>query len=199
MSSLQECLEQIGVNLPERERIKATKKTSVRMEPQGTIRVTHAIDKFVNGKVDTSKDNLAGKKLVIFFAKESNYLSRSFLVPKMSVIYQQIIAERDDVEFLFVGLTEGQTKVEYDRFAKSMPWPSVPYEDTARRKFLEEIFYTPLKKKNGISGIVVLGEDRDEILSVDAEPKLSATHDDTGKDFPWRMEAAETCCACTIS
>ena len=90
------------------------------MEPQGTIRVTHAIDTFVDGKVDKSKDNLAGKKLVLFYAKESNYLSRAFLVPKMSVIYQQMIAERDDVEFLFVGLTEGQTKVEYERFAKSM-------------------------------------------------------------------------------
>ncbi len=85
-------------------------------------------------------------------------------------------------------------------------WPSVPYEDTARRQFLEDVFYTPLKKKNGLCGIVVLGEDRDEILSIDAEPKLSATHDDTGKDFPWKVEAAETCCAaastlvlCTIS
>mmetsp|Transcript_19695 Transcript_19695/g.48993 ORF Transcript_19695/g.48993 Transcript_19695/m.48993 type:complete len:207 (-) Transcript_19695:77-697(-) len=206
MSHIQKCLEQIGFNLPDRQRIKATKTTSVRMEPQGTIRVTHAIDTFVDGKVDKSKDNLVGKKLVLFFAKESNYLSRAFLVPKMTVIYQQMIAERDDVEFLFVGLTQGQTKVEYERFAKSMPWPSVPYEDTARRQFLEDVFYTPLKKKNGLCGIVVLGEDRDEILSIDAEPKLSATHDDTGKDFPWKVEAAETCCAaastlvlCTIS
>lgn len=120
MSHIQKCLEQIGFNLPDRQRIKATKTTSVRMEPQGTIRVTHAIDTFVDGKVDKSKDNLVGKKLVLFFAKESNYLSRAFLVPKMTVIYQQMIAERDDVEFLFVGLTQGQTKVEHERFAKSM-------------------------------------------------------------------------------
>ena len=41
-------LEEIGFNLPERERIKATKTTSVRIEPQGALRVTHAIDTFVD-------------------------------------------------------------------------------------------------------------------------------------------------------
>jgi len=194
-SAVSKILQDIGYKLPDKQRVKATKTTSVRMEPQGTIRVTHAIDKFVDGKVDKSKDNLAGKKVVLFFAKEANYLSREFLVPKMSVIYQSMIAERKDIEFLFVGLSEGQSKVEYERFAKKMPWPSVPYGETTARKTLEEIFHKKLKKPNGGASVVVLGEDREEILSVDAEPKLSATHDDTGKDFPWRVEAAETCCA----
>lgn len=205
MSLIKQTLEDIGYNLPERERIPATKTTSVRMEPQGTIRVTHAIDTFVDGKVDKTKNNLAGKKLVLFFAKESNYLSREFLTPKMSVIYQYIKAERDDIEFLFVGL-EDQTKWEYERFAKKMPWPSVPYSNITARKLLETTFHTPLKKPYGGASIIVLAEDHQQFLTRDAEPKLRTTHDDTGKDFPWKVGAAENAvgagaalCLCTIS
>lgn len=237
-------LEEIGFNLPERERIKATKTTSVRIEPQGALRVTHAIDTFVDGEVMKWKNNLSGKKLVLFFAKESNYLSREFLTPKMSVIYQSIIAERDDVEFLFVGLMKGQTKVEYNRFAKRMrklfvecslrllefpfcifswnnlvdsflhflrtAWPSIPNENTTARQLLIDTFYTKLKKKYDAAAIVVLDEDHEKILCIDAEPKLSATHDDTGKDFPWKVSVGENALgvgaavafplwACTIS
>lgn len=119
MSDYKTILTNIGKNLPDRQRVKATKTVSIRMEPQGTIRVTHAIDTFLDGKVDTSKNNLEGKKLVLLFGQESNYLTRAFLTPKMSAIYQHMTTSRDDVEFLFVGL-EGQSKVEYERFAASM-------------------------------------------------------------------------------
>lgn len=88
----------------------------------------------------------------------------------------------------------------------TVAWPSVPYAETKARKALEDTFHTPLKKKNGLCSITVLDGDHETVLSVDAEPKLAATHDDTGGDFPWKYEAAETCCAagavvffCTIS
>ena len=41
------------------------------------------------------------------------------MVPKLSVIYQNITLSDKDIEFLYVGL-DGQTKQEYDRFAASM-------------------------------------------------------------------------------
>ena len=41
------------------------------------------------------------------------------MVPKLSVIYQNITLSDKDIEFLYVGLV-GQTKQEYDRFAASM-------------------------------------------------------------------------------
>lgn len=208
MSYIREILEDIGRKLPDRQRVKATKMTRVKMEPQGTIYVAHAIDTYLDGKVDKSKNNLQGKKLVLFFGQESNFLTRSFLTPKMSVLYQNITSRRDDIEFLFVGLVEGQTKTEYERFAATMPWPCVPYSETTARKTLEEKFHKPLKKKNGLCSIAVLDEDHETVLNVDAEPKLSATHDDSGKQFPWETKATETCCAigigaallgCTIS
>ena len=120
MSDIKKILEDIGRNLPDRQRVKATKNTRVKMEPQGTIYVSHAIDTYVDGKVDKSKDNLEGKKLVLIFGRESNFLTRSFLTPKMSVIYQNLTTLRDDIEFIFVGLTEGQSENEYERFAATM-------------------------------------------------------------------------------
>ena len=89
-------------------------------------------------------------------------------------------------------------------------WPSIPNENTTARQLLIDTFYTKLKKKYDAAAIVVLDEDHETILCIDAEPKLSATHDDTGKDFPWKVSAGENAlgvgaavilplCACTIS
>ena len=89
------------------------------MEPQGTIYVGHKIDTYEELEVDTKKDNLAGKQLVLFFGKESHGLTRTFHVPKMAAIYQNLTIGRDDVEFLFVGLTE-MSETEYNRFTKTM-------------------------------------------------------------------------------
>merc|ERR1712176_1022201 len=116
------------------------------------------------------------------------------MVPKLSVIYQNITLSDKDIEFLYVGL-DGQTKQEYDRFAASMPWPSVPFEETEARKTLEKFFHTPLEKKNGINSVAVLAEDHETIINSDAESYLRNTHDDTGQDFPWKATAAENLCA----
>ena len=90
------------------------------MEPAGALWTTHGIDTYkVVGEVDKSKNNLEGKKLVLLFGKESHPLTRLFMVPKLSVIYQNITLSDKDIEFLYVGL-DGQTKQEYDRFAASM-------------------------------------------------------------------------------
>lgn len=95
-------------------------------------------------------------------------------------------------------------------FPRRTAWPSIPNENTTARQLLIDTFYTKLKKKYDAAAIVVLDEDHETILCIDAEPKLSATHDDTGKDFPWKVSAGEnargvgaavafTLCACTIS
>merc|ERR1712224_292841 len=140
-ASVKWIITKIGRDLPDRERIPATKTTRVKMEPAGALWTTHGIDTYkVVGEVDKSKNNLEGKKLVLLFGKESHPLTRLFMVPKLSVIYQNITLSDKDIEFLYVGL-DGQTKQEYDRFAASMPWPSVPFEETEARKTLEKFFH----------------------------------------------------------
>lgn len=204
MSEVRLLLENIGKQLPDRKRVPATKLTRNKMEPQGTIYVAHKIDTYEELEVDTRKNNLAGKKLVLFFGKESHGLTRIFHVPKMAAIYQNLTTSRDDVEFLFVGLTE-MSETEYNRFSKTMTWPCVPYKNVNARQRLEEIFYTPLKKKHGICSLAVLDADHTTILNIDGEPKLAATHDDTGFEFPWAYSNGETAaavaagtCLCTI-
>jgi len=119
-ASVKWIITKIGRDLPDRERIPATKTTRVKMEPAGALWTTHGIDTYkVVGEVDKSKNNLEGKKLVLLFGKESHPLTRLFMVPKLSVIYQNITLSDKDIEFLYVGL-DGQTKQEYDRFAASM-------------------------------------------------------------------------------
>ena len=119
MSEVRSLLETIGKQLPDLKRIPSTKITSIKMEPQGTIRVAHKLDTYEALGVDPRKDNLAGKQLVLFFGKESHGLTRTFHVPKMKAIYQNILIARNDIEFLFVGLTE-MSETEYNRFSKTM-------------------------------------------------------------------------------
>ena len=111
-------LAQVGTSLPNRKRIKATKGTPVNLEPTCMLKLTAYIDTYVEGKVvDTSKNNLEGKKLVLIFGKESHPLTRTYYVPKLAMIYQKLTLQRDDVEFLYVSMDP--TKAEFDRFTKT--------------------------------------------------------------------------------
>ena len=112
-------LTQVGTSLPNRERIKATKATTVNIEPTCSLKLTAYIDTYLEGKVvDTSKNNLEGKKLVLIFGKEAHPLTRTYYVPKLAMIYQNLTLQRDDdVEFLYVSMDP--TKAEYDRFTKT--------------------------------------------------------------------------------
>ena len=47
--------------------------------------------------------------------------------------------------------------------------------------------------------MAVLAEDHETIINPDAETYLRNTHDDTGKDFPWKATAAENLCAGALS
>ena len=116
-NSTRSLLAEVGKSLPNRERIKATKGTSVNIEPTGMLKLTAYIDTYLEGKVFTAKNNLQGKKLVLIFGKESHPLTRTYYVPKLAMIYQNLTLQRDDIEFLYVSMDP--TKAEFDRFTKS--------------------------------------------------------------------------------
>ena len=117
VTSTKSLLEKVGKSLPDRQRIKATKGTVVNIEPTCSLKLTAYIDTYLDGKVDKTTNNLQGKKVVLFFGKESHPLTRTFYTPKMAMLYQHLTMSRDDIEFLYVSLDE--SKVEYDRFTKS--------------------------------------------------------------------------------
>ena len=122
MSNIPELLDRVGKALPDRKRVKATQKTNVKMVPTGEIRVEAMIDTYVNdGKeVDTTKNNLAGKKVVLIFGKQSHPLTRTFLVPKMALKYHHMTLPKgatDGIEFLYVSLDAN--KAQFDSFTKT--------------------------------------------------------------------------------
>ena len=104
MDTTRELFAQIGRSLPERQRIQGTSKMKVKIEPTGGITLNRVLDTFLDGKVDTTKNNLEGKKVVLFFGEWANPLTRTFYIPKLHAIYHYMTLERDDVEFLFVSL-----------------------------------------------------------------------------------------------
>jgi len=84
----------------------------------GVLKVSHTLDTFVDGNIDMSKDNLEGKKLVLFFGSEANPLTRNFYKPKLAMIYHYMTLEcNGDIEFIYVS--RDKTQVAFDRFTKS--------------------------------------------------------------------------------
>ena len=121
MVNIPDILERVGKALPDRKRVSGTQKTNVKMVPTGEIRVEAILDTYVNdGKVNPNKNNLAGKKIVLLFGRQSHTLTRTFLVPKMALIYHHMTLPKgatDNIEFLYVSLDE--TKAQFDNFTKS--------------------------------------------------------------------------------
>jgi hypothetical protein len=111
-------LQELGTSLPQRERIKGTSTTLVNLDPQGMSSVKTINDTFRLISVKKDKNSLKGKKIVLFFGRESHMLTRTFFTPKLAMIYQHLTNTlQDDVEFIYVSLDK--TNQEFDRFTKS--------------------------------------------------------------------------------
>ena len=111
-------LEAVGKTLPDRKRVKGTERTVINLVPTGEIKIDGIKDTFVNNgqEIDTKKNNLADKKIVLIFGRYSHALTRNFLVPKMTMIYHYLTLARDDVEFLYVSLPD-ESQADFDKFA----------------------------------------------------------------------------------
>jgi hypothetical protein len=109
----------IGQSLPDRKRVKGSRPTRINIEPTGMIKITHTLGTSLKGKVDTTKNSLEGKKLVLFIGSESHALTRVFYKPKLAMMYDFMTKEDScDVEFLYVSLDE--SKEAFDRFTATM-------------------------------------------------------------------------------
>lgn len=117
-------LEAVGKSLPDRERHKGAKPTTIKLLLTADIKVTGIVDTFVDkttvtGEEELShkKNTLAEKNVVLLFGRQSHYVTRSFLVPKMALVYSNLTRHnRSNVEFLYVSMDE--TQVQYDTFTK---------------------------------------------------------------------------------
>lgn len=182
--------------MPDRKRVKGATTITVKVVPNDVLVGRSRLDTFEVTGTNRNKSNLEGKKVAIVFGREGHHLTRTFFVPKLAMIYRNITEKRDDVEFLFVSLDE--TKEQYDRFTKSMPWPVLPWEDKNIGSQLIKALHTPLKKDTGYgqqASVVIVDSDHETFLNTDAEYYISKTHETTGAEFPFRVSAAENCCA----
>ena len=118
MSSTAEILAKIGKDLPDRTRVPAKTSTSIKMVPTGEIALVAAVDTFTDLKVKSGTDKLAGKDIVLIFGRSTHQLTKTFLVPKLALIYHNMTNNTTNVEFLYVSVPE-ETKAGHDRVIKS--------------------------------------------------------------------------------
>jgi hypothetical protein len=113
-------LEIVGCGIPNVEkRIKGSMSTSVKLIPTGENCRNVVLDSFQRSKkVDSTRNKLAGNRLVLIFGSEKHTLFRTFLKPKLACIYHYMTLKEPDIEFLYISLPE-ESMDEYDRFRKS--------------------------------------------------------------------------------
>lgn len=194
---LQKLIDDVGFSLPIRQRIQGSKRVSAKLVPTGELVASAVVDSFANGKNSPTMNSLADKQhIVLLIGKGSTHqLTRTFLAPKMALIYHHLTLKRPDIEFLYVSLDDDKAKM--TQFAQTLPWPSVPFDDHATRSQLVKTLHQPLKKMHGAASIVVLQRTTTSmrIETRDAEPFITRTHKDKGEDFPWQVSGGENCCA----
>jgi hypothetical protein len=117
MQSITSLLENIGHAMPDRERIQGTTNHLVKIQPTEVPIIPCRNDTFIITGTDLKKNNLKGKKVVVIFGRESHYLTTSFFIPKLSMIYLNLTERRNDIEFVFVSLDEKEDQ--YNRSTAS--------------------------------------------------------------------------------
>ena len=110
-------LKELGLSLPDRDRVIGKTSQKVKLVPTGELTSICRDDTFEIAGVDRSKNNLEGKKLVLFFGRYSHPLTRNFFAPKLAMIYKNMTETRDDVEFIFVSLDSSEQ--EYNTFTRN--------------------------------------------------------------------------------
>jgi hypothetical protein len=117
MESIISLLENIGHAMPDRERVQGKSSPLVRIVPTEVPIIPCRNDTFIITGTDLKRNNLKGKKVVLIFGRESHYLTTSFFIPKLSMIYLNLTESRNDIEFIFISLDE--KKDQYNRCTAS--------------------------------------------------------------------------------
>lgn len=122
--STTDILAQVGKALPNRLRVSGNRIQSIKLVPTGEIAVQTVVDSFTEqhsqATKDETTDKLQDKQIVLIFGRSSHFLTQSFLIPKMALIYHHLtLKPNKPVEFLYVSLPD-ESQQGHERVVQSM-------------------------------------------------------------------------------
>ena len=145
--------------------------------------------------------------IVLFFGCEWHPFCRSQFTPQLIQIYRHLKTERggdpeQDVEIVYVSLDKDEKA--YERFVRTMPWLSVPWDD-AREQLIAAFRVQNVAVK--LPQVVVLDttdglNNRNGIIHHNAFPEIQLrmnkdSDESLAKQFPWNVsKKAAACTAC---
>ena len=133
----------------------------------------------------------SGKMLVLFFGTASHPWTVNELTPKMVKIYNNLIQDRDDVEF--VSVCRDSTQKQVTAFTCKHPWVVLAADNPLRQSLIEQCEKVPTSFN--MPRVVVINKGDRQIINMDATEAIFRTQDYSGKDFPWKATAAQNACA----
>ena len=145
--------------------------------------------------------------IVLFFGCEWHPFCRSQFTPQLIQIYRHLKTERggdpeQDVEIVYVSLDKDEKA--YERFVRTMPWLSVPWDD-AREQLIAAFRVQNVAVK--LPQVVVLDttdglHTHNGIIHHNAFPEIQLrmnkdSDESLAKQFPWNVsKKAAACTAC---
>lgn len=166
------------------------------------VNIAHFLNAYAKKNLSEEDTLKQFDHVILIFAKEKHAYARTYMVPKLEKIYNELKEKRTSMEFIFVSCDDSEA--EFKRFTKSLPFKVIPYADETREALIK--LFIPEMKMIALPRVVTCSGQNGSILNANAEQHLHS-HAEHGQGFPWTpgggdaaaMACAATCMFCTIS
>lgn len=149
------------------------------------------------GKQDALKEF---EHVILIYARENHPYARTYMVPKLVKIYNKLKEQKTSTEFILICCDESEA--EFNRFAKSVPFKVIPFEDPTRKALIK--IFIPEMKMTALPRVITCSGKTGAVLHTHAEQALRSEAEH-GQSYPWVPGAGDTaaticatCVFCTI-